>query len=147
MAVTGGQVAALRACLTARTEEESQDAERGFLTLSRTAHLDRMGNLVYGAFAAAARRRFAPAWTSAGIVRFVAGFRGSSPEAAGLLSASAAENQLRWALGEEQATRPPEEARARAHFLLLAALTATLDGQELDEVLAQGRTLADSLTG
>jgi hypothetical protein len=40
MAVTHDQVAALRAYLTARTEEESKDAERGFLTLSRTDHLD-----------------------------------------------------------------------------------------------------------
>jgi hypothetical protein len=30
---------------------------RGFLTLSRTDHLDATGTLVYGAFAAAARRR------------------------------------------------------------------------------------------
>ena len=145
MAVTDAQVAALRAYLTARTDDESKDAERGFLTLSRTDHLDGMGDLVYGAFAAAARRTFAPAWTSADIVRFVAGFRSSSAEAAALLSASAAENQLRGVLGEQQATRPPEEERARAQFLLLAALTVALDGQELDEVLAQGRALADSL--
>lgn len=146
MAVTDEAVAALRAYLTARTDEESMDAERGFLTLSRTHHLDVIGTLVYGAFAAAARRAFAPVWTSADIVRFVADFRSSSVEAAALLGASAAENQLRGVLGELQATYPPEEQRARAQFLLLAALTATLNRQELDEVLAQGRTLADSLT-
>jgi hypothetical protein len=72
------------------TEDETKDAERGFLTLSRTAHL-------HG---------------SAGIVRFVAGFRSSSPEAAGLLSASAADNQLRGALGDEQDTRPARERLA-----------------------------------
>ena len=107
MAVTDEQVAALRAYLTARTDDESKDAERGFLTLSQTDHLDGIGDLVYGAFAAAARRRFAPTWTSADIVRFVVGFRSSSAEAAGLLSAYAAENQLRGVLGEQQATRPP----------------------------------------
>jgi hypothetical protein len=69
MAVTGHQVAALRACLTAGTENKTKDAERGFLTLSRPAHLDEMGDLACGAFAAAARREFAPAWTSADIVR------------------------------------------------------------------------------
>jgi hypothetical protein len=75
----------------------------------------------------------------------VAGFRASSAEAASLLSPSAAENQLRGVLGDSQATRPPEEARARAQFLLLAALAVTLDAPELDEVLAEGRSLADSL--
>jgi len=75
-------VAALRAYLTARTGDGSKDAERGFLTLSQTDHLDGIGDLVYGAFAAAARRRFAPVWTPADIVRFVAGFRGSSAQAA-----------------------------------------------------------------
>lgn len=79
MAVTDEAVAALRAYLTARTEKESTDAERGFLTLSRTGHLDGIADLGYGAFAAAARRRFAPPWPSADIVRFVAGFRSSSP--------------------------------------------------------------------
>ena len=46
MAVTDEQVAALRAYLTARTEDESKDAERGFLTLYRTDHLDGIGDLV-----------------------------------------------------------------------------------------------------
>jgi hypothetical protein len=75
----------------------------------------------------------------------VADFRSSSPEAAELLSPSAAENQLREVLGDKQAIRPPEEARARAQFMLLAALTVTLDPRERDEVLAEGRVLADSL--
>jgi len=75
----------------------------------------------------------------------VAGFRGSSAEAAELLSPSAAENQLREVLGDKQAIRPPEEARARAQFLLLAALAVTLGPHELDEVLAEGRALADSV--
>lgn len=145
MAVTDNQVAALRAWLRAGTDAEASDAERRFLTLSRTGRLDEIGVLVYGSFAAAARRRFSPTWTSADIVRFVAGFRGSSVEAAELLSPSAAENQLRGVLGDKQAVVPPEEDRARAQFLLLAALTVTLGPQELDRVLAEGRALADSL--
>lgn len=40
--------------------------------------------------------------------------------------------------------RPSEEARARAQFLLLAALTVALDPGELDEILTDGRALADS---
>jgi len=144
MAVTDDQVAALRAWLRAGTDAEASDAERQFLTLSKTSGLDEIGALVCGAFAAVARRRFSPTWTSADIVRFVAEFRSSSAEAAELLSPSAAENQLRRVLGEKQAIVPPEEDRARAQLLLLAALAVTLGPQELDQVLAEGRTLADS---
>ena len=137
-------MAALRAYLTARTGTASAGAERQFLTLSRTGGLEQMGTLVLGAFAAAARHRFSPTWTSADVVRFVAGFRSSSPEAASLLSPAAAENQLREVLGDKQPIRPPEEARARAQFLLLAALAVTLDPHELDKTLAEGRALADA---
>jgi hypothetical protein len=145
VAVTDDQVAALRAYLTARTETAASDAERQFLTLAKTGRVDEIGALVCGAFAAAARRRFSPTWTSHEIVRFVADFRSSSAEAADLLSPSAAENQLREILGDKQGVRPPEEARARAQFLLLAALAVTLDPPELDQVLAEGRALAEAL--
>src|SRR5580704_3499025 len=138
MAVTDDQVAALRAWLTARTDTGADDAVGQFITLFRTGRLDEVGALVYGAFAAAARRRFSPTWTSADIVHFVADFRASSTEAAGLLNPSAAENQLRDVLGDKQAVRPPEEARARAQFLLLAALAVTLSPDELDQVLPEG---------
>jgi hypothetical protein len=109
MAITDDQVAALRSYLSASDEAGADDAERRFLTLARTGRLDGIEVLVYGAFAAAARRRFSPAWTSADVVRFVAEFRSSSPEAASLISASAAENQLRGVLGEKLTTRPDEE--------------------------------------
>jgi len=145
VAVTDDQVAALRTYLSARADVEAADAQRQFLILSRTGGLDEVGALVCGAFAAAARRRFSPTWTSPEIIRFVADFRSSSPEAAELLSPSTAENQLREVLGDKQAIRPPEEARARAQFMLRAALTVTLDPRERDEVLAEGRVLADSL--
>ena len=56
MAVTEDQVEALRTYLSARTDTEATDAERRFLTLSRTGRLDEVGTLVYSAFAAAARR-------------------------------------------------------------------------------------------
>ena len=145
MAVTDDQVAALRTYLSARADVEAAEAQPQFLILSRTGRLDEVGALVCGAFAAAARRRFSPTWTSPEIIRFVADFRSSSPEAAEHLSPSAAENQLREVLGDKQAIRPLEEARARAQFMLLAALTVTLDPPERDEVLAEGRVLADSL--
>jgi hypothetical protein len=74
----------------------------------------------------------------------VAGFRAGAAEAADLLSLSAAENPLRGVLGEQQTTCP-KKVRTRAQFLLLAALAVTLDAHELNEVLAEGRALADSL--
>ena len=80
MAITDDQVAALRSYQSAGTDVEADDAERQFLTLARTGSLDGIEVLVYGAFAAAARRRFSPTWTSADIVRFVADFRSSSAE-------------------------------------------------------------------
>jgi hypothetical protein len=145
MTITDDQVAALFSYLSARSHVESADAERQFLTLARTGSLDGVEVLIYGAFAAAARHRFSPTWTSAEIVRFVAEFRSSSAEAASLVSASAAENQLRRALGEKLTTRPDEETRARAQLILLAALTVGFTPHELDELLSQGRTLVDSL--
>jgi len=145
MAITDDQVAALRSYLSAGTDAEAGDAERQFLTLARTGSLDGVEVLVYGAFAAAARRRFSPAWTSADIVRFVADFRSSSAEAASFITASAAENQLRGVLGEKLTTRPDEETRSRVQVILLAALTAGVTSHELDGLLSEGRTLADSL--
>jgi hypothetical protein len=71
-ALLSDDIAALRAWLRAGTDAEASDAERRFLTLSRTGRLDEIG-------------------------------------------------------------------------ALLAALTVTLGSQELDQVLAEGRDLADSL--
>jgi hypothetical protein len=139
VAVTDDQVAALRSYLSSGTDAEAEDAERQFLTLARTGRLEGVEVLVYGAFAAAARRRFSPTWTSADVVRFVADFRSSSPEAASLISAAAAENQLRAVLGENPTTRLDEETQARAQLILLAALTAALTPHELDDLLSESR--------
>ena len=145
MAITDDQVAALHSYLSAGDDAGADDAERRFLTLAKTGRLDGIEVLVYGAFAAAARRRFSPTWRSADIVRFVADFRSSSPEAASLIRPSAAENQLRGVLGEKLTTRPDEETRARVQLMLLAALTAGLTRQELHELMSDGRALAERL--
>lgn len=143
--VADEQVAVLRTYLSARTNARYDEAVRMLGTLTDSGRLVGFAELVYGTFAAAARRRFSPTWTSADIVRFVADFRSSSSEAARLISPSAAENQLRGVLGDIAAVRPPEEARARAQLLLLAALSASMDADELDGALAEGRVLADRL--
>jgi hypothetical protein len=140
--VTGDQVAALRAYLTARDDAQADDAEARFLALAKKNQLDEIGALVYCTFAAAVRRRFSPTWISADLVRFVADVRSSSPQAASLISASAAENQLRGTLCKELTWRPDEETRARVQLLLLTALAADLTDDELDKVLADGRDLA-----
>ena len=115
MAATGDQVAALRAYLSVRTDAETTDAQRQFITLSRTGRLGAVGALVYGAFAAAARRRFSPTWASADIVRFAADFRSSSAEAADLLSPAAAETSYArsWATSSQSA-RPKKHEPARS---------------------------------
>lgn len=145
MPVTDDQAAALRAYLSARDDADADDAEARFLALAKANRLDEIGALVYCSFAAAARRRFSPAWTSADLVRFVACTRSSSTQAAALISASAAENQLRTVLGNAPAWRPDEETRARVQLLLLNALTADMADENLDSVLSEGRALADQL--
>jgi hypothetical protein len=143
MPVTDDQVVALRAYLSAADDAEADDAEARFLVLAKANRLDEIGALVYCSFAAAVRRRFAPVWTSADLVRFVADARRSSSQAATMISASAAENQLRTVLGKAANWRPDEETRARVQLLLLVALTADVANDELDAVLREGRTLAD----
>jgi hypothetical protein len=137
----------MRAYLSASSDVEIAEAERQFIMLARTGDADGIGELVYAAFVIAARRAFAPTWESAGIVRFVADVRSSSPEAFGILDPKVAENQLRAALGQEPAGCSDEEARARAQLIPLAALTDRLGltAQGLDKLLSDGSGLADDL--
>jgi hypothetical protein len=147
MAVTDEQVAALRAYLSAESDDEAAEAQQLIQRLAMAATAEGIGELVYAAFVVAARRRFSPTWAHAEIIRFVAGVRALLSERPDALDARAAEHQLRAALGEKQAGYPDEEARARAQVVLLDALiqSAELDDAGLDELLAQGRRLADNL--
>jgi hypothetical protein len=144
--VSDDQVAALRAYLSAINDVEADAAEAQFLALAKSNRHQEIGVLVYCSFAAAARRRFSGGWTSADLVRFVADVRGGSTQAAALVSASAAENQLRTVLGSPPARRPDEETRARVQLLLLSALTADMADEELETVLSEARVLADQLS-
>jgi hypothetical protein len=147
MPVSDEQVAALRASLTAATSDDAAGAERQFRLLARTAATAGFGELLYATFAVAARRKFSPTWTRAGIVRFVAGVRAHALTSPDDLDPAAAEHQLRTALGEKIPGYPPSEARARAQVILLTALTSdpALTGPEIDELLAEARTLANQL--
>jgi hypothetical protein len=131
------------AALHIDSDADLDNSDRQFLALLKADRIEGLGELLLAAFTVAARRRFSPTWSPAEIVRFVAYIRSSSPEMATLLTPSAAENQLRMALGQKIAPYPDMEARGRAHMLLLGALTRNYTPQDLAALLADARTLAD----
>ena len=147
MTVTDDHVAALRAYLSAGSDDEAAEAERLFMLLAEAGTAEGIGELLYAMFVIAARRRFSPTWTHAEIIRFVAGVRALVSERPDALDARAAEHQLCAALGEKQVGYPDEEARARSQVVLLEALiqSAELDDAGLNELLAEGRRLADDV--
>lgn len=145
MAVSDGQVAALRRSLSAASDQDAADAERQLMHLATPDAAEGFGHLLYAAFVVAARRKFSPAWTRAALIRFVAEVRAHVCADPDDLDPAAAEHQLRTALGERIPHYPAEEARARAQVILLTALTHDLTGPELDGLLAEARTLADQL--
>src|SRR6266516_2652175 len=147
MAVTDEQVAALRAYLYLRSDQEADKAEQLFKQLARSGAVEGIGELLYAAFTVAARRKFSPTWTLADIVRFVAQVRAQASDEPSLLDPAAAEHQLRTALGAKLPGYPAEEARAQTQLVLLPALADSLglDQAGLDGLLAEARPLADQL--
>lgn len=148
MAVTDQQVASLRAFLTAQSEQDAERAGQTLRQLARSGAAEGIGELIYAAFVVATRRKFAPRWTLADVVHYVAHLRARNAEDTNELDPAAAENQLRIALGEQIAPHPSEEDRGTAQFILLLELThdLRLTPSELDELLGQARTLAEQLT-
>ena len=148
MAVTDQQVASLRAFLTARSEQDAERAGQMFTRLARSGAAEGIGELIYATFVVAARRKFAPRRTLADDVRYVSHLRAGNAEDTNELDPTAAENQLRIALGEQIAPHPSEEGRGTAQIILLLELThdLRLTASELDELLSQARTLAEQLT-
>jgi hypothetical protein len=147
--VTDQQAAALRAFLSAQSEQDAQDAGQMFRQLADSDTAEGTGELIYAAFVVAARRKLAPRWTLADVVRYVAHLRARSADNADELDPAAAENQLRAALGEQIAPHRSEEDRGTAQVLLLLLLELTHDlcrtPSELDELLGQARTFAEQL--
>jgi len=148
VAVTNQQVASLRALLTAQSEQDAERAGQMFRQLADSGAAEGIGELIYAAFVVAARRKFAPRWTLAYVVRYVSHLRAGNAEDTNELAPTAAENQLRIALGEQIAPHPSEEDRGTAQIILLLELTHDLHlaPSELDELLGQARTLAEHLT-
>jgi hypothetical protein len=147
VAVTDQQVAALRAFLSAQSEKDAQDAGQMFRQLADSDTAEGIGELIYAAFVVAARRKFAPRWTLADVVRYVAHLRARNAEDPDELDPAAGENQLRITLGEQIAPHPSKDDRGTAQCILLLELTHDLRliPSELDELLGQARTLAEQL--
>ena len=146
MTISDEMAAAMHTYLAALHTDSDADldhSDRQFLALLKADRIEGLGELLLAAFTVAARRRFSPTWSPAEIVRFVADVRSSSDEMAALLAPSAAENQLRLALGARIAPYPDMEARGRAQMLLLGALTRDYTPHDLAALLSDARVLAD----
>jgi hypothetical protein len=140
--ITDAQVAALRAFLLRNTDA---------MTL-RTIALGNEGTVGYqrlteAALSVAAVRRFAPRFTSADVVRFVASVRASriADGSEYDFDAIAAENVLRYSLGQNVTRTRDSAERFRAVVALLGELADTdLSGEaDVDSLLTQSRALAD----
>jgi hypothetical protein len=131
---------------------------RAFLmrdTDAMTFHTVALGNegtvgyqrLAEAALSVAAARRFAPRFTSADIVRFVSSVRVSRIADGNEydFDAIAAENILRYSLGQNVTRTPDPVERFRAMIALLGAFADSELSSEadLDDLLGEARTLAD----
>jgi hypothetical protein len=139
-AVTGQQVATLRAALT--FDQAHVQAWR--TRVHESGDLAGFSELLHAAFLLAARRRFAPAWTRAGVVRYVGSIRASAPPGDDIDPVTAEALILR-ALGADQPLHAGLEAKVAVQAILLGALIADfgLGADELEEFLVQARSLAD----
>ena len=145
MSVTDEQMVWLRAYLSGDLEE----ARRVNAQATAPGAAAGLGALVHAAFVLAARRKFAPRWTRAEVIQFVARVRGLLSEGPDVLDPAVAEQELRSAHGEKLTSRTDVRSRGRAQFILLNALVQSLDldDAEVAGLLDQARGLADSLLG
>lgn len=144
MRVTDLEMAVLQAQITGSDEE----ADRAFNEqLAVSGELSGLAVLVHAAFVIAARRKFAPQWRRAEVIRFVANVRTLLCERPGLLDPLTAEDELRSALGESVTATHEVGAVAAARLTLLLALVASLDldDKAVADLLRQARDAADQL--
>jgi hypothetical protein len=139
--VTDEQVTALRAFLACDPSYERLARE-----LFGSGRLHGFGDLVYSAFVTAAGRRFAPAWTSAQIVRFTARARNGLRTHGIDLDPRATEILIRQALGDRVSSDYDDETHAQVMLFVLGELISDerLDDAGLDAFLAEARALADT---
>jgi hypothetical protein len=144
MRVTSLEMAMVRAALRGQEEE----AQRLFQEqLAATGEANGIAVLVHAAFLVAARRKFAPRYTRAQVIRYVAQVRAALSERPGLLDPLAAEDELFAALGGQVTGTHDIGTVALARLFLLMALIASLnlDDQEVGALLDQARELADRM--
>ena len=141
MPVTGEQIQTLRAFL-----DFDPAYERLTRQLAGTGRWPGFSELVVSAFVTAARRRFAPAWTSAQIVRFTAQVRNSLRPHGVDLDPLTTETLLRQALGDPVTSTYDDTTQAQVMLYVLGELVASehLGQAGLDAFLAEARELADA---
>jgi hypothetical protein len=124
VSVTDLEMAVLHAQITGNDET----AQRAFSEkLAVSGDLRGLAALVHAAFVIAARRKFAPQWSRAEVIRYVAQVRTLLSERPALLDPLTAEDELRNALGEPVTATHEVGAVAAARLSLLLALAASLD--------------------
>jgi hypothetical protein len=116
-----------------------QGNEDTFTTQAQGIAPDGFAPLVHTAFVIAARRMFAPQWTRAAVVRYVAETRKALSERPGLVDPRVAEHELRRALGGEATSADSWSSVATAQLIVLKSMTVSLqlDEDGLDDLVKQ----------
>jgi hypothetical protein len=119
-----------------------QGDEDTFTARARSIAPDGFAPLVHAAFVIAARRMFAPQWTRAAVVRYVADTRKALSERPGLVDPRVAEHELCRALGGEVTSVDDSRssvATATAQLIVLKSMTVSLrlDEDGLDDLVKQ----------
>jgi hypothetical protein len=116
-----------------------QGDEDTFTTQAQGISPEGLAPLVHAAFVIAARRMFAPGWTRAAVVRYVAETRKALSERPGLVDPRVAEHELRRALGGEVTSAGSWSSVATAQLIVLKSMTVSLqlDEDGLDDLVKQ----------
>jgi hypothetical protein len=139
-AVSDTQAAALRASMMLNAHEARELRAR----LTEGGELGGFSELVYMAFVLAMRRRFAPTWTRAEIVRYLGSIR-TTGSSGGDIDPLAAETLIRRALGDDVPLAGDTEQQAAAQAILLLCVIADLElnASDVDLLVSEARKLAD----
>jgi hypothetical protein len=116
-----------------------QGNEDTFTIQARSIAPDGFAPLVHTAFVIAARRMFAPQWTRAAVVRYVAETRKALSGRPGLVDPRVAEHELRRVLGGEVTSAGSWSSVATAQLIVLKSMTVSLqlDEDGLDDLVKQ----------
>jgi hypothetical protein len=145
MAVTGDQVATLRAYLSGDFDEHDRLHARLDPVAARTGY----SALISAGFVLAVERRFDRDTPDAGVIAFVDRLRARSTEIAASIDPRVAERLIRAVYTDEQIDDLDSEMRLTTQFLLMTALIVEdrLDQSGLEKFLAEARELADEWIG